>query len=90
MVEVGGAVVRLVDGGISDAEGGRPGSGSHGVAVSESAWHAHVLAVAAVAAPAEAVALLADQQAEGALWSPGGSPRHPAAQTPRWPSLSPA
>ncbi len=88
LVEVGRAVVRLVDGGISGAEGGRPGSGSHGVAVSESAWHAHVLAVAAVAAPVEAVELLVAQKAEGALWSPGASPRHPAARTPRWPDLS--
>lgn len=88
VVEVGGAVVRLVDGGISGAQGAGPGGGSHGVVVSESAWRAHVLAVAAVAEPAEAVGLLALQQAEGVLWPPGGSPRHPVDQTPRWPDLS--
>jgi hypothetical protein len=88
VVEVGGAVVRLVDGGISGAEGAGPDGGSHGVVVSESAWRAHVLAVAAVAEPAEAVALLAHHQAEGVLWPPGGSPRHPVDQTARWPDLA--
>lgn len=81
-LEVGaGTPVRLVDGGVCWDAAGRTSS----VVVSASAWHAHVLAVAAVSAPERALELLLGQAAEGALWTADRPPVHTAG----WPHLSP-
>lgn len=82
-LEIGrdGTPVRLVDGGVCWAATDRTSS----VVVSASAWHARVLAVAAVSAPDRALELLVGQAAEGALWTTDRPPAHTAG----WPHLSP-
>jgi hypothetical protein len=82
-LEVGraGTPVRLVDGGVCWEAAGRTSS----VVVSASAWHARVLAVAAVSAPERALELLVGQAAEGKLWTADRPPVHTAG----WPHLSP-